>query len=128
MIEVQQAHAVHRFILKDEEDEKPRILIWLFNPSVKISFNSAKQYTLPTDNSVLHVAKVLFFIVGPDFSLGFNNKGITEKYPSFANSETLLYPLNVCTRLAAMLKESNLTYPEERKSMVQLDVGYLQRS
>lgn len=29
MLELQQAHATHRFVITDEEDEKPRILVRL---------------------------------------------------------------------------------------------------
>ena len=38
MLELAQAHATYRFILSDEESNKPRALLWLFNPSVNISY------------------------------------------------------------------------------------------
>lgn len=52
---------------------------------------------------------------------------IVEKYPGFAQSETLCYPIAVCRSLAALLRESNEIYPPARRSMIGLDVGWLQR-
>lgn len=40
LLELAQAHATYRFIISDEEENKPRLLIWIFNPSVKISYRT----------------------------------------------------------------------------------------
>ncbi|WWC68796.1 uncharacterized protein I206_102731 [Kwoniella pini CBS 10737] len=45
MLELSQAHASHRFIVSEEESGNKRIYVWLFNPSVKMS------YAKPTEPS-----------------------------------------------------------------------------
>ncbi|WVW79954.1 hypothetical protein I302_101927 [Kwoniella bestiolae CBS 10118] len=47
MLELSQAHASHRFIVSDEETGERRVYIWLFNPSVKMS------YARPNESSPL---------------------------------------------------------------------------
>ena len=39
MLELAQAHASYRFIISDEETEQRRLLLWLFNPSLGISYS-----------------------------------------------------------------------------------------
>ena len=73
MIELQQAHATHRFIVRDEEDDKPRILMWLFNPSVRLSYSSLTHYGLPEDGTI-YAAKILFKIIGPRSVLGLDSR------------------------------------------------------
>lgn len=51
-----------------------------------------------------------------------------EKYPGFGQSERLLYPRDVCHRLAVLLRESNVAYPQGRRIMGGLDVGWLLRA
>lgn len=51
-----------------------------------------------------------------------------EKYPGFSQSEHLVYPMDVCRRIAGLLKESNAAYPQGRRVMGGLDVGWLVRS
>jgi hypothetical protein len=53
---------------------------------------------------------------------------ILNKYPGFPQAEYLYYPLSVCRRLAALLKESNSAYPESMRTMTGLDVGWLRRA
>ncbi|OCF43389.1 hypothetical protein I317_02687 [Kwoniella heveanensis CBS 569] len=38
MLELAQAHASHRFIIANEESGEKRLYVWLFNPSVKMSY------------------------------------------------------------------------------------------
>ncbi|OCF58097.1 hypothetical protein L486_04126 [Kwoniella mangroviensis CBS 10435] len=47
MLELSQAHASHRFIISEEETGDKKIYLWLFNPSVKMS------YARPSDSSPL---------------------------------------------------------------------------
>jgi hypothetical protein len=85
MLEVVHAHASYRFIIRDEEDEKIRILVsnkssfalteliiavqvWLFNPSVRISHSVSRAFALPGIGSS-HAAKVMFKLVGPTETL-----------------------------------------------------------
>ncbi|GAA5893750.1 hypothetical protein JCM5296_001124 [Sporobolomyces johnsonii] len=44
MLETGQAHACHRFVLEDAEQEKTRLLIWFFNPAVRLSFSSSRDF------------------------------------------------------------------------------------
>jgi hypothetical protein len=41
LLELAQAHATYRFVITDEDTAAPRLLIWLFNPSVRISYRRA---------------------------------------------------------------------------------------
>ncbi|WWD08849.1 hypothetical protein V865_006963 [Kwoniella europaea PYCC6329] len=47
MLELSQAHASHRFIISEEDTGDKKIYLWLFNPSVKMS------YARPSDSSPL---------------------------------------------------------------------------
>ncbi|KAL1720518.1 HECT-like ubiquitin-conjugating enzyme-binding-domain-containing protein [Schizophyllum commune] len=126
LTELVQAHACHRFILFDEEDEQPRILLWLFKPSIRIAYALSKPYALPRRGAV-HAAKVLFKLLGP--SEGHPDlKATLERYPGFPQAEYLYYPMSVCQQLAALLRQSNQAYPEAMRTMTGLDVGWLQRA
>lgn len=82
MMEYVQAHATYRFILHDDEEERPRILVrlytpktcvgfsclpqvWLFKPSMRIAYSTPTQYLLPKVGNI-HGAKVLYRILGPE--------------------------------------------------------------
>ncbi|KAK0458915.1 HECT-like ubiquitin-conjugating enzyme-binding-domain-containing protein [Desarmillaria tabescens] len=126
MQEFVQAHASYRFIVLDEEDERPRILMWLFKPSIQLAYAIRSQYALPKTASI-QAAKVLFKLLGPTEETS-NLKSILDKYPGFPQAEYLFYPMNICRRLAGLLRESNLSYPESMRTMTGLDVGWLHRA
>jgi hypothetical protein len=85
MIELMRAHASYRFVIMDEEEEKPRLLVratfhllphifdcvldqvWLFKPSMRLSYATTAQFALPRTGSI-NAAKVLFKIIGPENS------------------------------------------------------------
>jgi len=125
MTEFVQAHATYRFVILDEEDERPRLLIWLFKPSIRIAYATPTAYAMPKSRSI-HAAKVLFKILGPS-DAAHDLKSILNKYPGFPQAEYLFYPINICHRLAVLLKESNSAYPEGLRTMTGLDVGWLHR-
>ncbi|KAF9269634.1 hypothetical protein L218DRAFT_851183 [Marasmius fiardii PR-910] len=125
MTEFVQAHASYRFVLSDEEEERPRILIWLFKPSMQIGYTAQRPYAIPKSASMT-VAKVLFKLLGPS-EAKVDIKTILNKYPGFPQAEYLYYPMDACQRLAVLLKQSNMTYPEGMRVMTGLDVGWLQR-
>ncbi|KAF8524313.1 HECT-like ubiquitin-conjugating enzyme-binding-domain-containing protein [Hysterangium stoloniferum] len=125
MDELVQAHATYRFVLLDEEEEKPRILIWMFKSHMQISY-ATSNYKLMSRSASVQAAKVNFKILGPSVSP--TVKSTVEKYPGFKQHERLLYPMDVCRRLAGLLKESNVAYPQGRRIMGGLDVGWLLRS
>ncbi|KAI0090432.1 HECT-like ubiquitin-conjugating enzyme-binding-domain-containing protein [Irpex rosettiformis] len=126
MNEYVHAHATYRFIIMDEEQERPRILAWLFKPNMRIAYAVPNPYVIPKNGS-FRVAKVLFKIVGP--AMGSEDlQTLLNKHPGFPQAEHLYYPMDICRRLAVLLKESNLAYPESMRTMTGLDVGWLQRA
>ena len=48
-------------------------------------------------------------------------------YPGFPQAEFLSYPVSVCHRLAGLLNQSNSAYPQTMRTMIGLEVGWLQR-
>ena len=44
--------------------ERPRILVWLFKPAMRLSYATPTHYALPPDGTV-RGAKVLFKLIGP---------------------------------------------------------------
>ncbi|KIJ61613.1 hypothetical protein HYDPIDRAFT_137583 [Hydnomerulius pinastri MD-312] len=126
MLEHVQAHATYRFVLSDEEEEKPRLLIWLFKPKIRISYMLPAPYHLPKSGSI-DASKVLYKILGPTSSTT-DIKDLLNKYPGFPQAEHLFYPIDVCRKLAAFLKESTGSYPENMRTMTGLDVGWLRRA
>ena len=112
---------------------------------MRISYAASNHYFISRSASI-HVAKVYFKILGPSVSPTFKRFvtaavfasllprvysifcSTLEKYPGFGQSERLLYPLDVCRRLAGLLKESNTAYPQGRRIMGGLDVGWLLRA
>ena len=64
MAEFVHAHATYRFVIVDEEEEKPRILVWLFKPSMRISYVTPTQFVIPRVGSI-RGAKVLYKLLGP---------------------------------------------------------------
>ncbi|KAF9225898.1 hypothetical protein BS17DRAFT_777838 [Gyrodon lividus] len=126
MLEHVQAHATYRFVLSDEEEEKPRLLIWLFKPKIRISYMLSTPYLLPKNDSV-DASKVLYKILGPT-SATIDIKSLLNKYPGFPQAEYLFYPMDVCRKLAALLKESTESYPDNMRTMTGLDVGWLRRT
>lgn len=121
-----------------------RLQIWLFKPSMRIAYSTPTPYLLPKVGNI-HAAKVLYKILGPETAstnltryarIGSITPGaltilpgsIVSRHPGFPQAQHLSYPLDVCRRLAGLLKESNSAYPESMKVMTGLDVGFLQRS
>ncbi|KAL0959813.1 hypothetical protein HGRIS_011495 [Hohenbuehelia grisea] len=126
MSEFVNAHATYRFIVFDEEDEKPRILMWLFKPSIRIAYSMPAAYAIPKSASI-NAAKVLYKLLGPAESSGDLGE-IVNKVPGFPQAEYLYYPMHICRRLAGILAESNRCYPESMRKMTGLDVGFLRRA
>ncbi|KAI9567457.1 HECT-like ubiquitin-conjugating enzyme-binding-domain-containing protein [Boletus coccyginus] len=123
MLEHVQAHATYRFVLSDEEDERPRLLIWLFKPRIRLSYMLPAPALLPKSGTV-DASKVLYKILGPTSATS-DLKDILNKYPGFPQAEYLFYPMDVCRKLAALLMESTASYPESMRTMTGLDVGWL---
>ncbi|KAI0631343.1 HECT-like ubiquitin-conjugating enzyme-binding-domain-containing protein [Trametes polyzona] len=126
MNEFVHAHATYRFVIFDEEEERPRILVWLFKPSMRLSYTVPTQYVLPKSGSI-RAAKVLYKIL--DTAAAYSDlPSLLKRYPGFPQAEHLYYPRGICRRIGASLKESNSAYPENMRTMTGLDVGWLQRA
>ncbi|KAF7316507.1 hypothetical protein MIND_00169900 [Mycena indigotica] len=121
MAEFVEAHASYRFIILDEEEEKARILIWLFKPNMRMAYTTQTQYALPRSASI-RTAKVLYKLLGPS-EVVTDLKSILNTYPGFPQAEYLFYPMDICRQLAAVLKESNRSYPESMRVMTGLEVA-----
>ncbi|KAH7886879.1 HECT-like ubiquitin-conjugating enzyme-binding-domain-containing protein [Phlebopus sp. FC_14] len=126
MLEHVQAHATYRFVLSDEEDEKPRLLIWLFKPKIRLSYLLPASCLFPESGSI-EASKVLYKILGPA-SATTDIRDLLKKYPGFPQAEYLFYPMDVCRKLACLLAESTQSYPENLRTMTGLDVGWLRRA
>ncbi|KAH9478581.1 hypothetical protein JR316_0009038 [Psilocybe cubensis] len=125
MIEFVHAHASYRFVIQDEEEEKPRILIWLFKPKIRLAYTTPASRAIPKSANIV-AAKVLYKLLKPSDQV-LDIKSILNKYPGFPQAEFLSYPMPICRRLAGLLKESNTAYPESLRMMTGLEVGWLQR-
>ncbi|KAF8636931.1 hypothetical protein AX17_003182 [Amanita inopinata Kibby_2008] len=126
MIEFVQAHATHRFVVLDEEEERPRIIMWLFKPSIRLAYNTWAPRVSPRSGSI-HAAKVLYKLFGPSEE-PIDLNCILNKYPGFPQAESLFYPMHTCRQIASLLNESNLAYPESLRTMTGLEVGWLRRA
>ncbi|KAJ7810749.1 HECT-like ubiquitin-conjugating enzyme-binding-domain-containing protein [Mycena olivaceomarginata] len=126
MTEFVDAHASYRFIILDEEEERARILVWLFKPHMRLAYTTQTQYALPRSASI-RTAKVLYKLLGPSEATA-DLPSILSTYPGFPQAEYLFYPMDICRRLAGLLKESNGAYPESLRTMTGLEVGWLRRA
>ncbi|KAG2069522.1 hypothetical protein BDR04DRAFT_1101388 [Suillus decipiens] len=125
MLEHVSAHATYRFVISDEEEERPRILVWLFKPKIRVSYMLPTPYLLPKQGTI-DASKVLYRILGPSSST-MALEDLLARYPGFPQAEHLYYPIDVCRKLAGLLTESTHSYPENIKTMTGLHVGWLNR-
>ncbi|GJN89278.1 hypothetical protein Rhopal_002257-T1 [Rhodotorula paludigena] len=45
MLETGQAHACHRFVLEDAANEQAKLLLWFFNPAIRVAFSTSSSGT-----------------------------------------------------------------------------------
>ncbi|KAM0752034.1 hypothetical protein T439DRAFT_324129 [Meredithblackwellia eburnea MCA 4105] len=152
LLEIGQAHACHRFVLQDLEDEQPRLLLWLFNPAVRLSFSSAshtagilldEKSSSPLQSiaallsanganeprpvgRTMNVVKIFYLVVGD----GRNGGG--NAYREFTDSphstpEVMIYPSEVIRRLTDLLKASTSIFPVDKRKWGEMDAGFLER-
>ncbi|SCV74265.1 BQ2448_6697 [Microbotryum intermedium] len=141
LLELGQAHACHRFIVEDREHDKARLLLWLFNPSVRLSFSvmttpgvevledSSRQPSptfpgaAPVTKRSMNAVKVFFIVV--------ENEADEECQEFIASPmstcERTQYPLSIITRLTELLRASSSIYPSDKRRWGQLEVGFLER-
>jgi hypothetical protein len=48
LLELVQAHATFRFVISDQATSEARLLIWIFNPSIKLSYRRSTATPLPS--------------------------------------------------------------------------------
>ncbi|GAA6062829.1 hypothetical protein JCM10212_002467 [Sporobolomyces blumeae] len=147
MLETGQAHACHRFVVEDAEEEQPRLILWFFNPAVRIGFSSssplagllesprrASAGTLPKSQSrpaslspqsglvsrSMNAVKVFYSVVSDPGDA--SCRSFLEH-----KTETVTYPRNVVDRLANLLRASSLVYPLAKRKFGDLDAGFLER-
>ncbi|KDE02411.1 hypothetical protein MVLG_07024 [Microbotryum lychnidis-dioicae p1A1 Lamole] len=141
LLELGQAHACHRLIVEDREHNKARLLLWLFNPSVRLSFSvmttpavevledssrqpsGAVSGTEPTTRRSMNAVKIFYIVVENEMD---------EKCQEFIASpmstcERTQYPSSVITRLTDLLRASSSIYPSDKRHWGQLEVGFLER-
>ncbi|BGP31909.1 hypothetical protein JCM10296v2_003688 [Rhodotorula toruloides] len=132
MLETGQAHACHRFILEDAQTEQAKLLLWFFNPSIRLSFSSstadASSLLSPSDSSAspslvsrsMNSVKVFYAVVEND------NAAVCATFVS-AKHERIPYPLSIIQRLTSLLQASTLVYPFAKRKFGELDIGFLER-
>ena len=92
--------------------------------AAKVLYKLLKPWAAPEDIKVcVHLA---YFI--PSLTPSLLNYSILNRYPGFPQAEYLFYPMGICHRLAGLLSESNVAYPESMRTMTGLDVGWLHRA
>jgi hypothetical protein len=48
LLELVQAHATFRFVISDETTTSPRLLVWIFNPTVGITYRTVDGPPMPS--------------------------------------------------------------------------------
>ncbi|GAA5966092.1 hypothetical protein JCM3765_002602 [Sporobolomyces pararoseus] len=144
LLETGQAHACHRFVLEDAEEEKPRLLLWFFNPAIRLSFSTssplANSLQASRRNSAastksrcradststelvsrsMNAVKVFYTVVSSTDD---------SQYRDFIENktETVTYPLSVVEQLTNLLEASSLVYPPAKRRFGTFETGFLER-
>ena len=117
--------------------------MWLFKPRIRLAYTTPTSRAIPKSASIV-AAKVLYKLISPsdanvdlkryqypsynDLIILTPPSSLLNKYPGFPQAEYLSYPMSICRRLAAFLRQSNTAYPERLRMMTGLEVGWLQRA
>ncbi|GAA5981760.1 hypothetical protein JCM10908_004598 [Rhodotorula pacifica] len=121
MLETGQAHACHRFVIEDAADEETHLLLWFFNPSIRVAFNSddpvVKSRLFDGSTRGINTVKVFYAIVN----------GQDDPRWQASKHERMTYPRRVVDQLAEVLQASSRVYPELKRRFGDLDVGFLHR-
>ncbi|GAA5909960.1 hypothetical protein JCM8208_006398 [Rhodotorula glutinis] len=149
LLETGQAHACHRFVLEDAETEQARLLLWFFNPAIRVAFSSTASATSalepPTSSSPTASASS-----SPDVSRRRSTPTLKATTRSLnavkvfytgvkgdadpaclpftqAKNERVAYPRVVLDRVDELLRASTLVYPPSKRRFGDLAVGFLER-
>ncbi|GAA5851319.1 hypothetical protein JCM8547_004205 [Rhodosporidiobolus lusitaniae] len=152
MLETGQAHACHRFVLEEAETEKAKLLLWFFNPAVRLSFSTSSAIadhlgapSSSTSSSAITDSLSSFSSSSPSSTasvklFGRSMNAVKVFYavvsgdddPRCASflevkTERIPYPRAVIQRVADLLRASSLVYPSSKRKWTTLDVGFLER-
>lgn len=115
LLETSLAKASHHFIVEDRENSTIRLVIWLFNPFVRISSSSLA--------SPITTCKILYH-VAPG---GWNNSS-AEQLIGKAEYSNYILPARICKVLSDTLERSTLIHPPSQRKLGEWSVGWLERS
>ncbi|GAA5918203.1 hypothetical protein JCM1841_005299 [Sporobolomyces salmonicolor] len=144
MLETGQAHACHRFVLEDAEQEKIRLLIWFFNPAVRLSFCSSSALASilelaqggsspsapPSASHTSADSSSPVQAVSSEGKLVGRSMNVVKVFYAVVldeNDQRMTYPRAVIDRLVKVLQASTLVYPPAKRKFGDLEVGFLER-
>ena len=117
LLETSLASAAHHFIIQDTETGQNRLVLWLFNPLVRLS---ADALSLP-----IEVCKIFYSIAEDGRAI---SDLAAEALIGNASYETHSMPSHLCTSLAMLLQQSTAIYPSSQQRFAGWTVGWLQHS
>ncbi|GAA5861556.1 hypothetical protein JCM3774_002625 [Rhodotorula dairenensis] len=124
MLETGQAHACHRFVIEDAADEEARLLLWFFNPSIRLAFSSSnsdvQSHLCGGCTKGINAVKVFYADV-----TGNDDPGCAPF--EAAKHERMAYPRRIVDQLSEVLRASTRVYPEANRRFGELHVGFLER-
>ncbi|PWN54265.1 hypothetical protein IE53DRAFT_258590 [Violaceomyces palustris] len=143
LLDISRAHAVHHFILEEEETGNARLVLWLFTPRITLSLYS-QDSSPPSSTSSAHdiqrsegglvpASKVLYQLVESSSSHGSEQQergdSATARRKPLGNihMEPISYPSFQCDLIQALLDASNLAYPASRRKFMDWNLGWLER-
>jgi len=119
LLETSLARAVYRFVVQDEEHGTTRMLLWLFNPYIRVLSNS------PYFARSQPVAAVkILYIAGPELA----DPNTIDRLLGNTESDTVILPHALCLQLAKVLSDSSAIYPRSQRKLGQWNVGWLERA
>lgn len=117
LLETSLSRAIHRFVVEDEESSTPRLVLWVFNPFIRL-FSNQPSFTSET---AISACKVLY---NSSADLG---EDTIQSLLAGAEFETTIYPARICSQLCELLEASTAIYPASQQKLGDWSVGWLQR-
>ncbi|KAK4046190.1 hypothetical protein OIV83_006265 [Microbotryomycetes sp. JL201] len=121
ILELSQAHACHRFVLADYEQEQPYVYIWLFNPFIRVC--SGLNRDADERPRAIRAVKVMYLVHGPASSAAFEEM-LAQSSTTY---DTLQYPRSIIDKLCMKLRDSTEVYPVSQRTFGSFEVGFLER-
>ncbi|KAK9898908.1 hypothetical protein P389DRAFT_193920 [Cystobasidium minutum MCA 4210] len=116
LLETSLARAIHRFVIEDEEEGQNQLVLWVFNPYIRLFSNH------PTfeSSASINATKILY-------KAGKLADSDIVRLIGNAEHESLIYPRGVCHQITEMLQASTSIYPRSHQKLGEWDVGWLER-